>query len=106
MIFYALYSNSQGSYNTPFLAHDDNEAIAIVSKTVVAHQDPALVMSLDDLRLDQVGEFRPDEDFPISYSAVCTILDDLHETLPLPPMIKQQIDKIYQRKEEANDRTE
>lgn len=102
MNFYALYSKSQQCYNTPFLAHDNQEAIAIISKTVVAQQDPALVMSLDDLRLDQVGEFRPREVFPCSSSSICTILNSLEENLPLPPMIKSQVDKIYARKETSD----
>lgn len=101
MNFYALYSKSQQSYNTPFLAHDDQEAIAIISKTVVAQQDLALAMSLDDLRLEKVGEFRPKAAFPVNGHTVTVdiVLDDLHESLPLPPMIKSQVDNLYAKKE-------
>lgn len=106
MNFYALFSKSQERYNTPFLAHNDEEAIAIVAKTVVAQQDPALVMSLDDLTLTLVGSFVPESSMPIVDLVPEHIRGNLHETLPLPPMIKSQVDKIYQRKEEANDRTE
>lgn len=103
MIFYALYSNSQQSYNTPFLAHDDDEAIAIVSKTVVAQQDPALIMSLDDLDLCIVGAFQPNHKYPVQGGAVVdVILNHLERTLPLPPMIKSQVDKIYARKESSD----
>lgn len=106
MIFYALYSKSQESYNTPFLAHDDKEAIAIVSKTLVANQDQALVMSLDDLTLVKVGEFVPGCPMPISELVPEDVLGNLHTTLPLPPMIKSQVDKIYARKEETHENNE
>lgn len=106
MNFYALYSKSRQQYNTPFLANYDEEAVALVSKTVVSQQDPALVMSLDDLTLVKVGAFYPELPVPIEEFSPEDVLSDLHETLPLPPMIKSQVDKIYKRKEEANDRTE
>lgn len=106
MNFYALYSKSQKCYNTPFLAHDDKEAIAIISKTVVSHQDPSLVMSLDDLRIDLVGEFVSDVSLPgsapiVEYSSdlIFPVLDDLHKDLPLPPMVKSQVEKLYSKKE-------
>lgn len=97
MNFYALYSESQKSYNTPFLAHDDNEAVAIISRTVVSHQDPALLMSLDDLTLEKVGRFDPQAEYPVNTASKQVVLSALHLNLPLPPMIKSQVDKIYKK---------
>lgn len=99
MKFYALYSKSQQAYNTPFLAHDDEEAVAIISKTVTAYQDNALIMSLDDLRLEKVGRFSPKADFPVNTATIDIVLDDLHTNLPLPPMIRSQVGKLYAPKE-------
>lgn len=99
MNFYALYSGSQESYSTPFLAHDDKEAISIVSKTVVANQDPTLIMSLDDLTIVKVGSFESGCPVPVGVSVPIDVLGALHQTLPLPPMIKSQVDKLYAKKE-------
>lgn len=96
MKFYSLYSKSLGRYNPPFLAEDDSEAIQIVSKMVASQGDLAFIMSLDDVRLDEVGSFNPGEAFPVcGDEAVCTILDWLHTDLPLPPTVKERTDAFY-----------
>lgn len=95
MKIYSLYSKSLERYSLPFFANDDDEAIAYVSRMVTTQQDLSLVCSLDDLRLDHVGVFYPDDGFPCDRTCVSSVLDHLHTDLPLPPMIKERIDKYY-----------
>ena len=99
MKFYSLYSKSQKRYNVPFLAMSDDDAIDKVSKMVSMQDDPALVMSLDDLSLCMVGGFNPVLMSPMvtfeGSAFLDPVLDNLHTDLPLPPMVKQMVDKFY-----------
>lgn len=100
MKFYSLYSKSQKRYNVPFLAYDDADAIDRVAKMVSAQNDAALMSSLDDLNLCYLAVFDPSLPFPIHASPVSDdiILGDLHLNLPLPPMVKNSLDKFYAAK--------
>lgn len=104
MYFYALYSKSKERYCAPFLAPDDKEAISQISSAVTGSQDPGLIMSLDDLRLDKVGSFLPDAFFPVREAVVASaVLTDLHKNLPLPPLVKDKVDQLYKDKEVDNE---
>lgn len=103
MFYYALYSKSQKRYCAPFLALDDSDSVTSVSNMVTSQQDPVLIMSLDDLRLEKVGRFAPDEKNPVNTVEVDTVLDDLHVTLPLPPLVKEKVDLLYKAKEVENE---
>ena len=101
MKIYSLYSKSLKRYNLPFFANDDDEAIATVSRMVTAQADPSLICALDDLELFNLAVFYPsapvDPDL-ISidpYAIDISVLDDLHKNLPLPPTVKERIDKYY-----------
>lgn len=97
MKIYSLYSKSLKRYNLPFFAEDDEAAISTVSKMVTAQADAALICSLDDLLLVRVGAFDPENiEFPFADDfGVVTFMDDLHKNLPLPPTIKERLDKFY-----------
>lgn len=97
MNFYSLYSRSQNRYNVPFLANDNNDAIDRVVKMVASQGDTALMSSLDDLELDLVGLFEPMHySHPVEELLdVELVLDDLHKNLPLPPHLKETLDKYY-----------
>lgn len=97
MNFYSLYSKSQRRFNVPFLATNDDEAISRVSQMVTSANDPALILSLSDLELHIIGFFDP--------MSICPIVDfddrgklilgDLHDKLPLPPLVRDKVDKLY-----------
>ena len=95
MFYYALFSKSQNRYCAPFLSFEDRDAVATLSQMVTSQNDPVIVMSLNDLRLDKVGRFAPDAKYPVNTVEVCTVLDDLHVTLPLPPLVKEKVDELY-----------
>lgn len=98
MNFYALYSKSQERYCAPFLALDDKDAIAQVSSLVTASQDPALIMSLDDLSLDCVATFNAALPCPIGELTMpVPVLTDLHKALPLPPLVKEKVDALFKK---------
>ena len=100
MKFYSLYSKSQELYNVPFVAAHGQEAIAVVSKMVSSQGDMALMSSLDDLRLVEVGDFEGGKLQPVTGCEPFVILDDLHIGLPLPPTIKSRLAKFYEIKDE------
>ena len=61
-----------------------------------------MICALDDLELDRVGVYDPDADIledevPVEglSDGVLLVLDDLHKNLPLPPTVKERIDKYY-----------
>ena len=100
MNLYSLYSIAQKRYNVPFVAMDDTDAIDRVTKMVCGQGDPALISSLDDLQLRNVGTFNPNvenDGDPIWFSsdANCLVMDDLHNNLPLPPTVKAGVDKFF-----------
>lgn len=103
MFYYALFSKSQNRYCVPFLSIEDKDAISSVSQMVTSQSDPVMLMSLNDLRLDKVGRFAPDAMYPVNTVEVCTVLDDLHVFLPLPPLVKEKVDQLYNTKEVANE---
>lgn len=97
MYFYSLVSKSQERYNVPFLAMDDDDAISRVSQMVTGSQDPSLILSLDDLQLCCVGLFEPSIEDPciVGFERSQIVLDDLHDKLPLPPLVRDKVDKLY-----------
>lgn len=102
MNFYALYSKSSKTYSSPFLAYDDHEAIDVIAKTVTRQSDQALIMSLNDLSIDQVGTFTPGAAAPLATVVSRIVCDNLHETLPLPPLARSLVDRLF-KKEVSND---
>ncbi|MBQ9804900.1 MAG: hypothetical protein IJW49_00095 [Clostridia bacterium] len=95
MKIYSLYSKSLKRYNLPFFAEDDAESVSVVSKMVAAQNDPSLICALDDLCLMCIGEVNLTDEDPIIGHTSWLVMDDLHQNLPLPPMIKECIDKYY-----------
>lgn len=100
MKIYSLYSKSLGRYNMPFFAENDAESVSIVSKMVTAQNDPSLICALDDLELRSVAHFNPAAESVTEVvwgdaPGCCVVMVDLHKNLPLPPTIKERIDKYY-----------
>lgn len=97
---YSLYSKSQERFNVPFFAADENEAKAYVVNMVSSQRDPAFLMCLSDFQLYQVGEFETDtgDSSPVTAFLV-HLCDDLHDSLPYPPLVKETVEKLYHPKE-------
>lgn len=105
MFCYALYSKTAETFDYPFFAHDDKEAIEVLGKYICEEGDEWLIDFLDDFQLYKVGWFRPKAEFPLDGHTVSPdlVLDDLHETLTFPPVFKYLVDQLSLKKEVYND---
>lgn len=90
MKLYSIYNENTERFNPPFVARDDDDAIATVRNAIIGGRDISLLVELGALTLHRVGEFDAETSVLRNDDECIIRLDEVK----LPEHIQVMIDKL------------
>lgn len=90
MKLYSIYNENTERYNPPFVARDDDDAIATVRNAIIGGRDVSLLVELKALSLHRVGTF--DAESAVLRNSSDHVID--LSDIKLPEHIQSMIDKL------------
>ena len=96
MKLYSIYNSLTEIYNPPFVARDDTDAIEMVRKAIIVGRDISLLVELDNMQLECIGDFNEKNSFFDNGPAYVVVSLDY---IKLPEHVKTLIAKLKEVKE-------